>query len=197
MSTAVVGESGEAMMPVGCAAPAPEATAGLAKRVVAVATGPMELLRPESDLARQLAGFAHVDVLLATDDSVAEDDDDDEGDDDVRDQVAKLGHPELVVHRLALSRPLGPAAEEDLVAAVSELVGFDPEAGVYCLAPALPSEGASVPDDSGRIAVSRAAQRIARVYGLPLLRYRCLELSVVELSLVEKADDAVEGYDTV
>jgi len=27
--------------------------------------------------------------------------------------------------------------------------------------------------------VNRAAQRIAQVYGIPLLRYRCLELSVV------------------
>src|SRR5205823_6082278 len=38
--------------------------------------------------------------------------------------------------------------------------GFDPEPGVYCLAPALPADGVIV----------RAAQRIARVYGLPLLR---------------------------
>jgi hypothetical protein len=28
--------------------------------------------------------------------------------------------------------------------------------------------------------LAAAAQRIARVYGLPLLRYRCLELSLVE-----------------
>jgi hypothetical protein len=63
--------------------------------------------------------------------------------------------------------------EDDLVAALSELVGFDPEQGVYCLAPA-PS-----PTDPARTAVDRAARRIALVYGIPLLRYRCLELSVV------------------
>ena len=41
---------------------------------------------------------------------------------------------------------------------------------MYCLAPATPPDGVLV----------AAAQRIARVYGLPLLRYRCLELSVVD-----------------
>ena len=56
------------------------------------------------------------------------------------------------------------------MAALSELIGFDPGRGVYCLAPATPSDGV----------LEQAAQRIARVYGLPLLRYRCLELSLVE-----------------
>ncbi|MGH8917389.1 MAG: hypothetical protein ACRD0H_03475, partial [Actinomycetes bacterium] len=65
-------------------------------------------------------------------------------------------------------------AESDLVAAMSELVGFDPEPGVYCLAPA------PWPTDPGREVVIAAAQRIARVYGIPLLRYRCMELSVVD-----------------
>jgi hypothetical protein len=65
-----------------------------------------------------------------------------------------------------------PGAEADLVAAMSELVGFDPEPGVYCLAP--------TPSDPGRVAAARAAQRIAQVYGIPLLRYRCLELSLVD-----------------
>ena len=60
-----------------------------------------------------------------------------------------------------------------MVAAISELVGFDPEPGVYCLAPN-PTAA-----DPGRTVVNRAAQRIAQVYGIPLLRYRCLELSVV------------------
>ena len=36
------------------------------------------------------------------------------------------------MHRLGLPGPLGPLAESDLVAALSELVGFDPEPGVYC-----------------------------------------------------------------
>ena len=66
--------------------------------------------------------------------------------------------------------PLGVEVEDDLVAAMSELVGFDPGPGVYCLAPATPEDGV----------LDQAARRIARVYGLPLLRYRCLELSLVE-----------------
>jgi hypothetical protein len=56
---------------------------------------------------------------------------------------------------------------------MSELVGFDPEPGLYCLAPAM------APADPARNVVERAVQRIARVYGVPLLRYRCLELAVV------------------
>jgi len=36
------------------------------------------------------------------------------------------------------------------------------------------------PGDPARSVVDRAARRIAQVYELPLVRYRCLELSVVE-----------------
>lgn len=167
------------------------------RRVVAVAVSPMELLRPASDLTRLVEGFAHVDLLLAAEDVATaapcalgvlgsadavdadepddgfELDDDDDPDDELREGVARLGLPGLHLHRLGLRPPLGPRAEDDLVAAMSELVGFDPEPGVYCLAPA-PS-----PTDSSRTAVDRAAQRIAKVYGIPLLRYRSLELSVV------------------
>ncbi len=156
------------------------------RRVVAIASDAVELLRPGSDLARLLESFGRVDVLLAAEDvptaAAAGDSDDDPesdpddwtGDDQVVDEVraaaAALGHPDLNVHRLALCPPLGPAVEDDLVAALSELIGFDPEPGVYCLAPATPADGVLV----------RATRRIARVYGLPLLRYRCLELSLVE-----------------
>ena len=152
------------------------------RRVVAIASDAVELLRPGSDLARLLESFGRVDVLLAAEDvptvaagGDAEDDpgdwtDDDQVVDEVRAAAAALGHPDLDVHRLALCPPLGPAVEDDLVAALSELIGFDPEPGVYCLAPATPADGVLV----------RAMRRIARVYGLPLLRYRCLELSLVE-----------------
>ena len=88
-------------------------------------------------------------------------------------RIAELGLPALALHRLGLRAPLAPHAEDDLVAALSELVGFDPEQGVYCLAPA------PAPADPARTAVDQAARRIALVYGIPLLRYRCLELSVV------------------
>jgi len=149
--------------------------------VVAIAIDAVELLRPESDLARLLDSFGRADVLLAAEDlpaaavEGADDDPDDwmrdsEAVDEVRLGTAALRHPDLVVHRLALDAPLSEDVEDDLVAALSELIGFDPGRGVYCLAPATPVDGVLV----------QAAQRIARVYGLPLLRYRCLELSLVE-----------------
>jgi hypothetical protein len=165
------------------------------RRAVAVAASAMELFRPESDLARLLESFQEVDLLLAADDIpvqacgsvhvlgpagsepiVLDDGDGDDGDDepdDVQARASALDLTDLQVHRLGLTGPLGPSAEADMVAAMSELVGFDPEPGVYCLAPAVS------PSDAGRTALGRAAQRIAQVYGIPLLRYRCLELSVV------------------
>ncbi|MCH6164727.1 hypothetical protein [Pseudonocardia alaniniphila] len=141
----------------------------------------MELLRPESDLARAVAAFPHIDVLIIADDepvSVVEaldgyGDGVDDGYDELRADVDQLGVPGLHLHRLGLRQPLGPWAEHDVVAAISELVGFDPEPGVYCLAPV------PAPADAARAVVNRAARRIAQVYGIPLLRYLCLELSVV------------------
>ena len=94
--------------------------------------------------------------------------------DDVSVAIDLLGLSNLHVHRLGLRSPLGTAADADLVAALSELVGFDPDPGVVCLAPT------AMPGDPARSAVDRAARRIAQVYGLPLTRYGCLELSVVE-----------------
>ncbi|WP_156067869.1 hypothetical protein [Pseudonocardia halophobica] len=201
------------------------------RRLVAVAVSPMELLRPESDLARVVADAGRVDLLLARPDAPAvsvvsapvsapvsvpaqldgvaslpvpldragvpfddpdaarfaddldlddlddyEDDDyedDDEDEDGIAAAVEALGLQDVHVHRLGLPGRIGATAEDDLVAALSELVGFDPEPGVYCVAP-LPS-----PADPERTTVVAAVQRVVRVYGLPLLRYRCLELSVV------------------
>jgi hypothetical protein len=153
------------------------------RRAVAVAVTAMELLRPESDLARAVAAFPHIDVLIIADDepvsgSVVEALDGygegfDDGYDELRADVDELGVPGLHLHRLGLRQPLGPWADHDVVAAISELVGFDPEPGVYCLAPV------PAPADAARAVVNRAARRIAQVYGIPLLRYLCLELSVV------------------
>lgn len=159
------------------------------RRVVAVAVDATELLRPASDLLRRAADAHYVDVLLASElaavapaplgllDGSApvdpfDDGSDDEPDDAVAAVVAGLGVPELHVHRLGLQGTTGPAAEDDLVAALSELVGFDPDAGVYLLGPA----GAA----PARLGVQRAVQRVARVYGLPVLHYRCHELSIVD-----------------
>lgn len=181
------------------------------RRAVAISASPMELLRPESELARLLHGFAHIDLLVAVDDlppgppgpvgvlngvDHPGSDGGDQGDagpaaadwdeswDDVDapdadevvvadDDLARLAVPGLHIHRLGLRAPLNPLVEGDLVAALSELVGFDPEPGVYCLAPA-PTDA-----DPDRVLIEAAVQRIVSVYGLPLLRYRCLELSVV------------------
>ncbi len=160
------------------------------RRFVAVTVGAVELLRPESDLVRLVEGAGHVDVLIAADDESIETpaplgvlagcviddtafDEPDENDRSGHDEFAALGLPDLHVHRLGLRPPLGPQSEADLVAALSELVGFDPEPGVYLLAPAV------APTDPARVAVDAAVQRIARVYGIPLLRFRCHELTVV------------------
>jgi hypothetical protein len=146
-----------------------------ASRAVAVTVSPMELLRPESHLAELIVGFPQVELLVAADDSRAdpEDDDLDDPGEELRASAARLGLDGLALHRLGLPSPLPAGAEDDLVAALSELMGFDPEPGVYCLAPA------PAPADPARAVVERAVQRIARVYGIPLLRYRCLELAVV------------------
>jgi hypothetical protein len=167
------------------------------RRVVAIAVTPMELLRPGSDLVRMLDGAGYVDLLLACEDEPVADpspvcvlgggeldpeapgswtDDYDDEPDDVDDLLASanlLGLEELHLHRLALPAPLGAASEPDLVAALSELVGFDPEPGVRVLAPV------TVPGDPQHAVIERAVRQIVEVYGLPLQRYRCLELSVV------------------
>src|SRR5690606_28089707 len=113
-------------------------------------------------------GFPQVEVLVAADGHTAgarwgrvdpDDDDLDGPGDRLRTAAARLGLPGLRVHRLGLPEPLPDRAEYDLVAALSELIGFDPEPGLYCLAP--------VPDpaDPAGDAVNRAVQRIAQAYG--------------------------------
>ncbi len=177
------------------------------RRVVAVAASATELLRPRSDLARILESFDHVDVLFVADedehgggvvalpgaavvvhsdvpgdeqydDEQFFDDADDAADDvdpgaEIDRAIAALGLHQVRAHRLGLPAAFGGEVETDIVAALSELVGFDPEPGVYCLAPA------PTGDPAGHT-VTRAARRIAQVYGLPLLSYRCMELAVVE-----------------
>jgi hypothetical protein len=187
-------------VPVGIPRPADGEPVEAGRRVVAVAVSPMELLRPGSDLLAAIRGAGYVDLLLACEDELVPDpspvgvlgggaldpprldddsDDDFEDDadeiDDLRAAVTGLGLDELHVHRLGLRPPLGTAADGDLVAALSELVGFDPEPGVQCLAPA------PLPNDPARAAIERAVWQIAQVYSLPVQRYRCLELSVVDV----------------
>ncbi len=185
-------------VPVDLPKPADGDTADDGRRVVAIAVSPMELLRPGSDLLDEIRDAGYVDLLLVCEDEPVPDpspvcvlgggplttpdtaddlddmDEDADDADDVRAAVAQLGLDELHVHRLGLRPPLGTAADGDLVAALSELVGFDPEPGVQCLAPV------PLPTDPARAAIERAVWRIAEVYGLPVQRYRCLELSVVD-----------------
>jgi len=187
-----VSETGPGLS-VGVPRPADGEPVDAGRRVVAVAVSPMELLRPGSDLLTAIHGAGYVDLLVVCEDEPVPDPspvgvigggeldtpdlddlDDDDSDDDLHDAVAQLGLDELHVHRLGLRPPLGVAADGDLVAAMSELVGFDPEPGVQCLAP-LP-----LPGDPARAAIERAVWRIAEVYSLPVQRYRCLELSVVD-----------------
>jgi len=188
-----VSETGPGLS-VGVPRPADGEPVDAGRRVVAVAVSPMELLRPGSDLLAAIRGAGYVDLLVACEDEPVPDpspvgvigggeletpdlddlDDDDDSDDDLHDAVAQLGLDELHVHRLGLRPPLGVAADGDLVAAMSELVGFDPEPGVQCLAPV------PLPGDPARAAIERAVWRIAEVYSLPVQRYRCLELSVVD-----------------
>jgi hypothetical protein len=188
-----VSDAGPAL-PVDVPVPGDDAASVAAgRRVVAIAVTAMELLRPGSDLVRLMAGASHVDLLLACEDepvadlspvgvlgggalphdAVADDDPDDDGDDEAHGVVALPGLNEVHVHRLALRPPLGAADEADLVAALSELIGFDPEPGVHCLAPAGGPE---------RSTVDRAVRQIVQVYALSLQRYRCLELSVVDVN---------------
>ena len=189
-----VSETGPGL-PVGVPKPADGEPVDAGHRVVAVVVSPMELLRPGSDLLGAIRGAGYVDLLVACEDEPVPDpspvgvigggeletsdlddldDSDDDSDDDLHDAVAQLGLDELHVHRLGLRPPLGVAADGDLVAAMSELVGFDPEPGVQCLAPV------PLPGDPARAAIERAVWRIAEVYSLPVQRYRCLELSVVD-----------------
>jgi hypothetical protein len=164
------------------------------RRVVAAAVNAGELLRPGSDLARILRGFPRADLLLATDEprlqSVRIPVPAPQGPVDIDDLppveldrhavaeqelelptavvIDDLALPGLVVHRLDLPVPLSVLGEDDLVAGLSELIGFDPEPGVVCLAPLPVGPDAAV--------LSSAAQRVAQVYGLPLLRFGSREL---------------------
>lgn len=150
-------------------------------RLVAVAVRPAEL-RAGSDLVRRLAGVEHVDLLLVTDGDEAPtpwgDIDADDDEDDIprstivaRERAAQLGLA-LDVHRLGLPVPVDvrPRDVDDLVAAISELVGFDPEPGVGCVVPlsALRRAASGSPADA---MVGRAVERVVAAYRLPLVTY--------------------------
>jgi hypothetical protein len=124
---------------------------------VAAAVRLPEFLAAASGLAQRLSGVGvPTDVLVAGGGDERAD-----AADDVA--LAELGVSTLRRHRLALPVPFGEDREDDLVAALSELVGFDPEPGLYCLVP--------VGTDPGQVALRRAARRIARVYRMRVIGY--------------------------
>jgi hypothetical protein len=128
-------------------------------RVVVATVHAQDLLLDASGLLQRLGSTGvPVDVLVAADATEEADDAAAAGFDELR--VAGLER-----HRLALPAPFGADREDDVVAALSELVGFDPEPGLFCLAPAADGRASS------RQTVGAAASRIAWVYGLPLVGF--------------------------
>jgi len=132
----------------------PETPLERASRVVAVAVEGTELLAEAGGLLQHLvATGVEVEILVAVDV-------------DLR-SLARCGLRSVAVHRLGLRRPLPAAAEDDLLAALSEVIGFDPGPGLGILAPAeLPAEFVR-PE---RAAVTHAAEVAASVYGAEIAR---------------------------
>lgn len=164
-------------------------------RLVAVAVSPEEL-RPGSDLVARLTGAEQVDLLVITDgdhDDGDRDDgyhdggdhdggDHDDGDhddeplhpgDQLRILAGDLNLPQLAVHRLGLPAPPHPRDVDDVVAAISELVGFDPEPGVGCVIPLGLGDTAagSDPTDPADVVIGQVMARIVAAYRLPVLTY--------------------------
>jgi hypothetical protein len=129
------------------------------RRVVAIAVHLPELLMDAAGLLQRLgAARVPVDVLVVA------------GSNAPADRAALAGMRELRVseltrHRLALPTPFGFERADDILAALSELVGFDPEPGVFCLTPATDDR------EPCREAVRESVDRICSVYGLPQVRY--------------------------
>jgi hypothetical protein len=181
------GELRWGQMPTDTARESPVAVSALpvqlrrCRRVVAITVHLPEFLLAASGLVQRLgAAGVRTDLLVAAaepDESV-EEQADEPAEDVIAAALGELRVPELVRHRLALPAPIGADRADDLLAGLSELVGFDPEPGVYCLAPA----GDGV--DPSQAIVGEAARRIARIYRLRLVRYTATpDTTAVELDL--------------
>lgn len=160
------------------------------RRLVAVAVTEADAVHAGSDLRHVAGAASEVDVLIVRRDPPglhpvgdtpmdAEDYPDDGADADGPDadgadraapvaEVAEVA-PRIRLHRLGLRWSVQDRDEPDLVAAMSELVGFDPDHGVSCVAPSTTAEPVGDPELA---VVARAVRRVARVYGLPVLSYR-------------------------
>ncbi len=131
---------------------------GRCRRVVVVTVRLPDLLAAAAGLLQRFdAAGLPVDLLeLAALDAAAE-----------RAATVALGQlrlRHLTRHRLALPSPLGLDRTSDVVAAASELIGFDPEPGVLCLVPG-PEEGIR-PDHQ---AVDAAAAVIGDAYRIRVM----------------------------
>lgn len=160
-----------------------------ARRLVAVALTEAESARAGSTLAELCGAAGETDLLVVRRDpaarsrpvgpTVAEDyacDDpaDDPDDEPVTMPIGELPGGRIRLHRLGLRWTVQDGDEPDLVAALSELVGFDPDDDTFCVAPARTSPVA----DPEIEVVRRAVRRVARVYGLPVLPYRRATVAV-------------------
>jgi hypothetical protein len=129
----------------------PEAPLERASRVVVAAVDGAELLAEAGGLLQHLlVGGAKVEILVAVDADPH--------------LVARCGLRAVPLHRLGLRRPLPATAEDDLLAALSEVVGFDPGPGLGLLAPG------ELADRSDRAAVAHATAVAAAVYGAEIAR---------------------------
>lgn len=72
----------------------------------------------------------------------------------------------LTRHRLALPTPFGVERTADVLAAMSELIGFDPEPGVICLVP-----GSGEANRPAFQAIAAATQVITDAYRTRIVRY--------------------------
>jgi LmbE family N-acetylglucosaminyl deacetylase len=126
------------------------------RRLVVVAAHPHEELCAAGGLMRDLADSGvPVSVLAVTDD----------GAEYLAAAYRTLGLTGVRRYRLGLPGGCVAAAEHDVLAAVSELVGFADLEGLWCLAP---WELDGHPDYD---AAGRAAATACSAYRLPLLRY--------------------------
>ena len=154
-----------------------------ARRLVAVALTEAESARAGSTLAELCGSTGETDLLVVRRDPAAQrrlvgpaeaedyacdDPADDPDDEPVMMPLGRLPGGRIRLHRLGLRWTVQDGDEPDLVAALSELVGFDPDDDTFCVAPARTSPVA----DPEIEVVRRAVRRVARVYGLPVLPYR-------------------------
>lgn len=163
--TEVTDLSGRARMPALAHARALPLAFSRCTRVVAVAVRLPEFLLAAAGTAQRLvAAGIPIDLLeLSWQHSAAE-----------RASAAALarlgsggpGSAGMTRHRLALPTPFGVERTDDVLAAMCELIGFDPEPGVVCLVP-----GSGETSRAAFPAIQAAAEAVTGAYRLRIVRY--------------------------